>query len=127
MLIWEPVIFFFIFWLIVDYIEGVFEKNFKSLIKYLFTFMPAILIGVYIALNPISEIDHKNMAIFLKENFNENCYMSCALLLSKSSIYDQFQANFNLFNFEIFLRYFLIILIGFGPLFIMIKFSQFKN
>ena len=127
MLIWEPVIFFFIFWLIVDYIEGVFEKNFKSLIKYLFTFIPAILIGAYIALNPISEIDHKNMAIFLKENFNENCYMSCALLLSKSSIYDQFQANFGLFNFEIFLRYFLIILIGFGPLFLLIKFSQFKR
>ena len=95
---------FFIFWLIVDYIEGVFEKNFKSIIKYLFTFVPAILIGVYIALNPISEADHKNMAIFLKENFNENCYMSCALLLSKSSIYDQFQANFNLFNFEIYFR-----------------------
>ena len=127
MLIWEPVIFFFIFWLIVDYIEGVFEKDFKSIIKYLFTFVPAILIGVYIALNPISEADHKNMAIFLKENFNENCYMSCALLLSKSSIYDQFQANFNLFNFEIFFRYFLIILIGFGPLFIMIKFSQFRK
>ena len=127
MLIWEPVIFFFIFWLIVDYIEGVFEKDFKSIIKYLFTFVPAILIGVYIALNPISEADHKNMAIFLKENFNENCYMSCALLLSKSSIYDQFQANFNLFSFEIFFRYFLIILIGFGPLFIMIKFSQFRK
>jgi len=127
MLIWEPVIFFFIFWLIVDYIEGVFEKDFKSIIKYLFTFVPAILIGFYIALNPISEADHKNMAIFLKENFNENCYMSCALLLSKSSIYDQFQANFNLFNFEIFFRYFLIILIGFGPLFIMIKFSQFRK
>ena len=127
MLIWEPVIFFFIFWLIVDYIEGIFEKDFKSIIKYLFTFVPAILIGFYIALNPISEADHKNMAIFLKENFNENCYMSCALLLSKSSIYDQFQANFNLFNFEIFFRYFLIILIGFGPLFIMIKFSQFRK
>ena len=127
MLIWEPVIFFFIFWLIVDYIESVFEKDFKSIIKYLFTFVPAILIGVYIAINPISEADHKNMAIFLKENFNENCYMSCALLLSKSSIYDQFQANFNLFNFEIFFRYFLIILIGFGPLFIMIKFSQFRK
>ena len=127
MLIWEPVIFFFIFWLIVDYIEGVFEKDFKSIIKYLFTFVPAILIGVYIALNPISEGDHKNMAIFLKENFNENCYMSCALLLSKSSIYDQFQANFNLLNFEIFFRYFLIILIGFGPLIIMVKFSQFRK
>ena len=127
MLVWEPVIFFFIFWLIVDYIEDAFEKNYKSLFKYLLTYMPAILIGAYIALNPISEIAHKNMAIFLKENFNENCYMSCALLLSKSSIYDQFQANFHLFNFEIFFRYFLIILIGFGPLFIMIKFSQFRR
>ena len=127
MLIWEPVVFFFIFWLIVDYIEGIFEKNYKSLIKYLATFIPAILIGIYIALNPISEIDHKSMAVFLKENFSENCYMSCALLLSKSSLYDQFNANFNLFNFEIFLRYSLIILIGFGPLFILIKFSQFKR
>ena len=127
MLIWEPVVFFFIFWLIVDYIEGAFEKNYKSLFKYLLTYVPAILIGVYIALNPISEIDHKNMAIFLKENFNENCYMSCALLLSKSSIYDQFKTNFNLFNFEIFLRYFLIILIGFGPMFILIKFSKFNK
>ena len=127
MLIWEPVVFFFIFWLIVDYIEDVFEINHKSLFKYLLTYVPSILIGVYIALNPISEIDHKNMAIFLKENFNENCYMSCALLLSKSSIYDQFKTNFILFNFEIFLRYFLIILIGFGPMFILIKFSKFNK
>ena len=67
------------------------------------------------------------MAIFLKENFNENCYMSCALLLSKSSIYDQFKLNFDIFSFEIFLRYFLIILIGSGPLFIMLKFSKFKK
>ncbi|MDA9702133.1 hypothetical protein N9U95_02315 [Candidatus Pelagibacter sp.] len=127
MLIWEPVIFFFIFWLIVDYIEGNFEKDYKSLIKYLITFVPATFMGIFIALNPISEIDHKNMAIFLKENFNENCYMSCALLFSKSSIYDQFKANFIIYNFEILLRYFLIILIGFGPLFVMIKFSQFKR
>ena len=126
-LIWEPVIFFFIFWLIIDYIEGVFKKNYKSLIRYLLTFIPAILIGAYIALNPITVIDHKNMAIFLKENFNENCYMACALLLSKSTIRDQFTANFIIFNFEIFLRYFLIILIGFGPLFVMIKFSHFKK
>ena len=127
MLVWEPVVFFFIFWLIVDYIEDAFEKNYKSLFKYLLTYIPAILIGAYIAMNPISEIAHKNMAIFLKENFNENCYMSCALLLSKSSIYDQFKLNFDIFSFGIFLRYFLIILIGFGPLFILIKFSQFNK
>ena len=68
MLIWEPVIFFFIFWLIIDYIEGVFKINYKSLIIYLLTFVPAILTGAYIAFNPISEIDHNNMTIFLKEN-----------------------------------------------------------
>ena len=127
MLIWEPVIFFFIFWLIVDYIEGVFKKNYRSFFNYLFTFIPAILVGTFIAINPVSEIDHREMAAFLKENFNENCYMSCALLLSKSSVYDQFTANFIIFNFEIFLRYFLIILIGFGPLFILIKFSKFEK
>lgn len=126
-LIWEPVIFFFTFWLIIDYMEDVFKLNYRSLIKYFSTFLPAILLGFYIALNPISENDHQNMALFLKDNFNENCYMSCALLLSKSSIYDQFQSNFGLYNFEIILRYFLIILIGFGPLFILIKFSQFKK
>ena len=126
-LIWEPVIFFFIFWLIIDYMEDVFKLNYRSLIKYFSTFLPAILLGFYIALNPISENDHQNMALFLKDNFNENCYMSCALLLSKSSIYDQFQSNFGLYNFEIILRYFFIILIGFGPLFILIKFSQFKK
>ena len=127
MLIWEPVIFFFTFWLIIDYMEDVFKLNYRSLIKYFSTFLPAILLGFYIALNPISENDHQNMALFLKDNFNENCYMSCALLFSKSSIYDQFQSNFGLYNFEIILRYFFIILIGFGPLFILIKFSQFKK
>ena len=127
MLIWEPVIFFFTFWLIIDYMEDVFNLNYRSLFKYLSTFLPAIFLGIYMALNPISENDHQNMALFLKDNFNENCYMSCALLLSKSSIYDQFQSNFGLYNFEIILRYLLIILIGFGPLFILIKFSQFKK
>ena len=127
MLIWEPVIFFFTFWLIIDYIEGVFQRDYKSLLKYLSTFVPAILIGIYIILNPMTESSHKNMAFFLKENFNEICYMSCALLLHKSSIYLQFAANFTSFSFEIFLRYFFIILIGFGPLFILIKFSHFKK
>ena len=108
---------FFYFLVNSNYIEGVFDKNYKSIIKYLnASYFNRCL------QNPISELI---IYIFLKENFNENCYMSCALLLSKSSIYDQFKANFNLFNFEIFLRYFLIILIGFGPLFIIIKF--FKN
>ena len=66
MLVWEPVIFFFIFWLIIDYIEGVFKKNYKSLIVYLLTFVPAILMGAYIAFNPISEIGFSAIKIPIK-------------------------------------------------------------
>ena len=57
----------------------------------------------------------------------ESCYMSCALLLSKSSIYEQFKGNFNIYSFTIFLRYFLIIIIGFGPIFLLSFYSKFKN
>ena len=38
-------------------------------------------------------------------NFNESCYMSCALLGSKSTIQSQFDAVNDLFNFTIFLLF----------------------
>ena len=81
----------------------------------------------YIALNPISNDNHEVMATYLKDNFGEACYMSCALLKSKSTISSQFQGNFGNYSFEIFLRYFLIILIGFAPLIILLKNSRFVN
>ena len=127
MLIWEPVIFFFTFWSIIDYIEDVFTIKFFSIIKYFLTYLPAVFIGFYIALNPITEADHLKMATFLKDNFNEDCYMSCALLLNKSTIYQQFSSNFPLYSFEVFFRYSLIIIIGFGPLIILFINSQIKN
>ena len=48
--------------------------------------------------------------------------MSCALLLSKSSIQDQYNAVFELLSFEVLIRYGLIIIIGFFPMFTMIYF-----
>ena len=126
-LIWEPVIFFFIFWFIIDYLEDISENKKMYLIKSLSTYLPAVIIGFFIALNPISESNHLKMATFLKENFDENCYMSCALLLSKSSIYNQFSANFSVYSLEIFIRYIFILLVGFGPLIIIAKFSKFKR
>ena len=67
------------------------------------------------------------MSSSLMENFNENCYMSCDLLRSKSSIYQQFQGNFDKYSVEIFVRYILIVIIGFGPLFILLFNSKLKN
>ena len=123
-LIWEPVIFFFHFWLVIDIFDNKLKKlnpNFFSIIS---TFIPAILVAIFIILNPISADGHSLMVDYLKINFNETCFMSCALLRDKASVYEQFTANFSSYSFVVFFRYFLIILIGFGPLIILSKYSK---
>tara|TARA_Y100000992_G_scaffold95328_1_gene61387 strand:+ start:21 stop:1232 length:1212 start_codon:yes stop_codon:yes gene_type:complete len=126
-LIWEPVIFFFSFWFAIDIIEERIKKIDKNFFKIIFTFLPAIIICIYIALNPISEENHSYMAWILKSYFNENCYMSCSMLIKKSTIFQQFTVNFESYSFIAFLRYFLIILVGFSPLFYLTKYSFFSK
>ena len=126
-LIWEPVIFFMLFFLFLDLIENKIKKIDKLFFLQIASYLPSILLALYIALNPISDENHKLMANSLMQNFNENCYMSCELLKTKSSIYQQFQGNFDKYSIEIFIRYILIIIIGFGPLFILLFNSKIKN
>ena len=95
--------------------------------KPFFNFLPSIMVGLYIAFNPITEFNHNEMANFLKENFNETCYMSCGLLLSKSTLFEQFTGNYPSYSFEVFLRYFLILIFGFGPLIILIYYSTIQK
>lgn len=126
-LIWEPVIFYFLFFIALDITTDEFEKiNKKFLLNKLY-YIPAFIIAIYVALNPISNENHEIMEAYLKNNFEETCYMSCALLKSKSTIFSQFQGNFGKYSFEVFLRYFLIILIGFGPLILLSRNSSLVN
>ena len=125
--IWEPVIFFILFFFFLDLIENNIKKINKLFCFKIISYLPSILLALYIALNPISEESHNLMRSSLMENFNENCYMSCELLKTKSSIYQQFQGNFDKYSIEIFVRYILIIIIGFGPLFILLFNSKLKN
>jgi len=126
-LIWEPLIFFIPFWFAIDIINNKIEKiDFKFFKKILFYF-PAIFIAFYIAFNPLSEEHWLKMVNVLQNDFNEACYMSCGLLLTKKTIYHQFQANFGKYSFEVLLRYFLFYLIGFGPLFILLINSKIKE
>jgi hypothetical protein len=53
--------------------------------------------------------------------------MSCGLLKSKSTIFSQFEGNFESYSFIVFFRYILIILIGFAPLFFLSVNSKLKN
>ncbi len=125
-LIWEPVIFFFPFWLSVDLISIKINKFNSKFFENIITYIPAVLIAFFIAINPMTQENHATMSLFLKSNFNEICYMSCSLLKSKSTIYDQFVSNLPGYSFTVFFRYFLIILIGFGPLFILNNYSKIK-
>jgi hypothetical protein len=124
-LIWEPVIFFFPFFLgvLISRFENLNKKN---IFKIFVSFLPATALCCFFIFNPISEENHKLMVNSFNE-MGESCYMSCGLLLSKSTLYQQFQANFNIYSFTIFLRYFLIIIIGFGPIFLLSFYSKFKN
>jgi|ETNmetMinimDraft_8_1059916.scaffolds.fasta_scaffold04362_3 hypothetical protein len=135
-LIWEPVVFFFPFIASVLIIRLGNDQTIKLLGKIIICFSPALVVVAIIAINPISPENHLIMGNSLKENFNEDCYMSCSMLLSKSSIISQFKGSYELYILhpEVLLRYFLIILIGFGPIFLLsfnsklkIKFLFFKH
>ena len=126
-LIWEPFFFFILFWITTDIIYNKFEKLNFNFIKNFYTYLPTILLAAYIALNPLSNEEYLQMVSILKIEFNEVCYMSCARLNTTASIIQNFQHNIGKYSFEIFLRYFLIILIGFGPLFILLSNSKLKN
>ena len=126
-LIWEPVIFYFLFFVAVDIIKNNFKKIDKNFFFNSLYYFPALIPAFIIAFNPLSDVEHGLMVDFLKQNFNEGCYTACYLLKTKSSIYDQFQGNFKRYSFEVFLRYTLIILVGFGPLLILLKNSFFVN
>ena len=126
-LIWEPLIFLMLFWIATDIIYNKIKKLDLNLIKNLLPYLPAIFLAGYIALNPLTNEEHSQMASILKKEFNEVCYMSCGRLNTAKTIVENFQHNIGKYSFEVIIRYFLIIFIGFGPLFILLASSSLKN
>ena len=137
-LVWEPIIFFFPLIFLYLIIENNIEKLNLNFLKLVLFMAPGVLLSFYIATNPLSANEWNVMALVLKNEFGESCYMSCALLNSKSSILQQFQGNAGKYSFEVIFRYSLIVLIGFYPLSLLLKncttkskklffFQNFKN
>ena len=117
-LIWEPFIFFIPFAVIVLLIQNNDDSFTSTFNKLLLSFSSSVFVTIYIIFNLLTPDGHEIMKQSLLENFNENCYMSCDLLGTKSSISAQFKAVIYYFNFKILSRYILIFLIGFLPFFI---------
>ena len=124
-LIWEPVVFFFPFLIALEVINNKYKNTKEILFRGIYIFIPSIIVVIYIILNPISVENHGIMENYLKTNFNENCYMSCALLKSKFTIHQQFNP-LSVYNFEVVIRYILIMIIGFGPLLFLSYYSTLK-
>ena len=110
-----------------EIIERNIQKANLDFLKIFFYFTPSIFIAFFFITSPISEEQWMIMAGVLKNEFGQNCYMSCGLLNSKSTIIQQFQGNLSKYSLEVFLRYFLIIVIGFFPLHILYKNSFLRN
>mgnify|MGYP006232932631 FL=1 len=127
MLVWEPIIFFYpliLIYLIIDNNIKKFDINF---FKIILSFVPSLVIASIFIFNPLTEDEHALMALILKNEFGQTCYMSCGLLISKSTIIQQFEGNYGRYSLEVFVRYFLIIFIGFFPLITLIKNSSLRS
>jgi len=118
-LIWEPTIFFFPFIFFILYLKNYTKKILQTIFKILLISSPSLIVFLLVISNPLSEIGHEKMCKDLMFFFEERCYMSLALLKSKSTILQQFTANFPTYKIEYIVRYILILLIGFLPLFIL--------
>ena len=104
------------------------KKNiFKTFLKIFLLISPSIISFIFIILNPISNTGHEKMCLSLMINFKEQCGMALNLLISKSGILQQFEANIEFYKISYIFRYMMIILIGFMPLFILSANSKFKN
>ena len=127
MLIWEPIIFFFPIIFLYELIDKNIMKLDLNCLKLFLSFLPSLILALIIITKPLSGDNHDVMAAVLRNEFGQECYMSCALLKSKSTIMQQFQGNLASYSIEVFIRYSLIILIGFYPLYLLIKHSLFND
>ena len=67
------------------------------------------------------------MADILQYEFNERCYMSCALLVSNTIYFDTIDSTHRNANLVHYFRYFMIFIVGFMPLHILLFQNYFTN
>ena len=128
-LIWEPVFIFFSFVFLIDLF--VFQiRNFDKKLFYLIaSYLISIFLVILIYLNPFSQENHNVMRDFLNNEFGEICYMSCDFVgqQSSNSFSELYQTFLVKFKFIYALRYLIIILIGFFPLYLLSTYSKINH
>jgi len=125
-LTWEPVIFFFSFIILIDLL--VFQvKNFdKKFFCILLSYFISIFLVIQIYLYPFTVENYNVMRNFLKIEFGEACYMSCGFVgqQTANSFSELYKMFLEKFKFTHALRYLIIILVGFFPLYLLSTYSK---
>ncbi len=128
-LVWEPSIIFFVHIFLVDLFVFRVNKFDRVFFNLVLSFLPLLIIAIIIYINPISPENYFIMADNLKSEFSEICYMSCSFVGAQSdnSFKELFEALKEKFKISYAFRYLLILLIGFLPLIILLKYSKIKK
>jgi hypothetical protein len=128
-LIWEPVIIFYPYLLLVDVATFQINRFNKNFIYLLLSYLVIFLTATFIYLNPFPIENFKTMTNVLVNDFGETCYMSCSFVgnQSENSLSELINKQVAMMQPSYFIRYTLIILIGFFPLFNLLKLSKFNN
>lgn len=110
------------------------NNNFISVLKLSSLFIPSFFIVFYFLFFPLSSDGHHLMKESLMIKFDEECYMSCSMLVSSDINFSNFKVLLqNIWvesplNHIIYIfRYSLIFFIGFFPLHLLSTYSKFNN
>jgi hypothetical protein len=120
-LIWEGVIFFIHYFLFILVIKNNFKINKKLIFKIIFILVPSFVAIYCVTFFKLSPEQITSMC----KSFDEECYsainfLNWPLSAAMNEVKTQFQ-------FSYFLRYFLVFIIGFFPLFLIFKNSKITN
>ena len=128
-LIWEPAIIFYPYLLLIDLVVFKINKLNKNLIWLSLSYLVVFLVTIFVYLNSISSENFDLMRNTLINDFGENCYMSCLFVgnQSQNSLMELANANAVIVKPLHIIRYTLIVLIGFYPLFNLLQISKLNN
>ena len=128
-LIWEPAIIFYPYLLLIDLVVFKITKLNKNLIWLFLSYLVVFLVTIFVYLNSISSENFDLMRNTLIKDFGENCYMSCLFVgnQSQNSLMELANANAVIVKPLHIIRYTLIVLIGFYPLFNLLQISKLNN
>ena len=128
-LTWEPVFLFFPFIFLIDLFVFKIQKFDKKLLYILISYFVSIFFVILIYLNPFSQENYSVMSDFLKNQFGEKCYMSCHYVGNQSanSFSELYKDFLNKFKLTYALRYLIIIVVGFFPLYLLSLYSKINS